>query len=476
MNQIKKIDWMIAFSAILYGYLFYKQTIGVNFSIFTLTQLFIISYISTKESRNTNWWMVTIGIVLSAMSALLYGTLLSAIGCVFGLILLSAITINKNTSVVIAFFNAIVSSFFGFILIIKSKLEISEDKKEEKQHPSIKKNVIITLITCFLAVVFFSLYRQSNAQFKDWTDKIDLSFISFNWVVFTLMGYYFIYLLYRPFSIQKIQEYDINTPNQLKPKDNEIDSKYLSITSKLQLGVAIISTLNIVLLLVNATDIVYLFATPSSNIGDYSSQVHQGIDALIFSIILAIAIILYLFGGNINFLTENRRLRQLTQFWIIQNCVLIGFTALRNYEYIEAYFLTYKRIGVFIYLSCCIVGLVFTYIKISKLKTNWFLVRKVGYTIYFMLMWTPIINWDSIIINYNFDRAENNPNALDLTYLLKLPKVNYPIIEKRINQSSHVNLFLPQYTNFVEFEEELNSYRVNQKDLGWQSFNFRSSL
>ena len=80
MKTIKNHDWMIAISALIFGYLFYYQLIGVNYFIFSLIQLSIIFWISSKENRTSKWWAVAVGVVISATSALLFGHLLSALG------------------------------------------------------------------------------------------------------------------------------------------------------------------------------------------------------------------------------------------------------------------------------------------------------------------------------------------------------------------------------------------------------------
>lgn len=474
MKKITAQDKMMIVSAIIFGYLFYYQSIGVNYLIFTTLQIAIIAYISTKENRTLKWWGVLIGTFISAVSALLYGSLLSAFGSVFGLVMLSSITLNKNSSVVMTIFNTIYSSLAGILLLIKEKLEKLDEEKQEDAPSNTNKNALIFITTSVLGLIFFFLYRQSNVHFKEWTDKIDLSFISVGWIFFTLLGYYLIRTIYKPYSIEELQEYDLNAPNDLQLKGTEIDSLFISTQTKLQWGITLFITLNLLLFTVIITDFVYFFTEHKGEEINYSLQVHQGIDALIFSIILAIAIILYFFGGKLNFIKENKKLKQLAKFWIIQNAILVLLTAFRNIEYIQAFFLTYKRIGVFIYLACCLVGLFYTYIKISAVKTNWFLVRKVSWTIYVMLIWTPIVNWDSVIIHYNFNHAENNPKALDIFYLYSLPKVNHVMIEERIKQSKHVEMYQIQYDSCEDLELDYPRYSINTKYKDWRSFNFRA--
>jgi hypothetical protein len=150
---------------------------------------------------------------------------------------------------------------------------------------------------------------------------------------------------------------------------------------------------------------------------------------------------------------------------------LVIFTGLKNIEYVQEYFLTYKRIGVFIYLICCLVGLFFTFLKIQSIKSNWFLVRRVGWSLYALSIVTPLINWDALIINYNFAEARHNPEKLDLDYLVSLPKVNYPlIIDKLDNYEGEVTAeTYYQLEKVKEFK-----YEYYQSD--WRSFNVRKYL
>jgi hypothetical protein len=105
MKKITNQDKMLIFSAIVFGYLYYFQSIGINYFIFIYLQIVFVGYVSTKEKRTLKWWGVVLGTFLSSVSALLYGSLLSAIGSVFGLVLLCSITINQNSSVVMTIFN-----------------------------------------------------------------------------------------------------------------------------------------------------------------------------------------------------------------------------------------------------------------------------------------------------------------------------------------------------------------------------------
>ena len=150
-------------------------------------------------------------------------------------------------------------------------------------------------------------------------------------------------------------------------------------------GVLTLTMINLLLLCVNAIDIVKVWFEGQSIFpatADWksvssmrSSAVHEGTDALILSILLAMAVLLFFFRGNINFLRKNQLLRQLAYIWIFQNALLVITVAIRNYYYISDCGLTMKRIGVYAFLLATLFGLFTFFIKILEKKSSFYLVR-----------------------------------------------------------------------------------------------------
>jgi len=175
--------------------------------------------------------------------------------------------------------------------------------------------------------------------------------------------------------------------------------------------------LNGLLLLVNLNDLVYLslHATiPTDSI--YAEYVHQGVYTLILTVLLAIGIFLYYFRGDQHFFAGSRLLLGLSFAWIIQNGVLLAITAGKNHGYVEAYGLTYKRIGVYVYLLATLIGLITTLYKLKHVKSSWFLIRKNAWALYTVLVLSASMNWDQLIVRYNLHQAR----VLDVSYLLTL--------------------------------------------------------
>jgi hypothetical protein len=128
----------------------------------------------------------------------------------------------------------------------------------------------------------------------------------------------------------------------------------------------------------------------------------------------------------LNFHSGNGFLKLLAGLWIVQNAFMIISTAYRNNLYINEYSLTYKRIGVYIWLLLVLIGLITTFIKVLKAKSNWYLFRTNGWLFYGVLLISCFINWDLLVTDFNINRAEQKHKSLDVNYLVTLSEKNIP--------------------------------------------------
>jgi hypothetical protein len=130
--------------------------------------------------------------------------------------------------------------------------------------------------------------------------------------------------------------------------------------------------------------------------------VHEGTYTLIVSILVSILITVYYFRRNLNFIKDNSSLKMLSYIWIGLNSILVISVAVRNMYYIQHFALAYKRIGVIFFLILCLVGLITLFIKVSKVKSSYFLIRTNVLAAYVGLVALCGFNWDVIISKYNF--------------------------------------------------------------------------
>ena len=132
-----------------------------------------------------------------------------------------------------------------------------------------------------------------------------------------------------------------------------------------------------------------------------SSDTHERVTAVIFSIIMAVGVILFYFKGGFNFDKKAKNLKKLAKIWIFLNGVLILSTIIKNSEYVSFFGLTYKRLGVYAFLILSIIGLVISFVKITKQKTNAFLFNQMIWYFYVTILLCSFVNWGNLITNYN---------------------------------------------------------------------------
>jgi len=312
------------------------------------------------------------------------------------------------------------------------------------------------------------------------SDKINFDFISWGWVFFTLGGFLLLYGFFYHKKIKEISLLDENAPNNLMVNNAEttiIFGKEINISEENFSGIVLFSLLNILLFIVNSLDINFLFIDGKlpPNI-TYSQFVHEGIGAIIISVVTAIAIILFYFRGSVNFYKKNKAIKTLAYCWIIQNAFMLIATISKNNLYVGQYGLTYKRIGVYIYLLLTIIGLTTTFIKILKLKTNNFLFRINGWIFYLVLVVCSFISWDRCITFYNINRSK----YLEKNYLLtlsdsNLPQLfeikNTPAAKARVIVSNEEVDSLPTDADFNNtLDKKLYTYLQAHDNTDWRSW------
>jgi cytochrome c oxidase assembly factor CtaG len=113
-----------------------------------------------------------------------------------------------------------------------------------------------------------------------------------------------------------------------------------------------------------------------------AEETHERVGAVIGSIVMAIVVIMFYFKGSFNFDKKAKFLKILAQIWVFLNAILVISAMLKNTEYVYYLGLTYKRLGVYAFLSLAIIGLIFTFIKVSKQKTNAYLFNQMFWYVY----------------------------------------------------------------------------------------------
>jgi len=464
MNISKKSNHKIfsLISSLLFSLLFFKQNLGLNMFLFSLLTTSILVLLYPNRFKHQKVIIYSLLYLLSSSLIFFYNSGLTMITSVLSLFILLGTILESESSIYIQFFNGVyttIASFFARKFEQFNEETISVKKKSINYMYWFK----MIGIPLFTLTIFIILYQSANPYFNEIIQKIDLSFINLQWVLFTVFGYFLMNNITNPIEIEPLTTTDLKISNKLVKNETNSQSEE-SLIQENQLGVVLFVVLNSLIIFFLITDVFFISKITDLQASDLSKTVHEGVYALIVSFVFAISIILYFFRGNLNFFSKNRNLKLLTFAWITLNIFLIFITYYKNYLYVTHYGFTYKRIGVFMYLGLSIIGLVTTFIKVNKVYNLWYLFRKNFQIAYLLLILSTSINWDVLITKYNTTIAKTT----DINYLIQLSDNNTFLLKK------HVEL----YPNKGTSEETLNietkylDYIEKLKEQDWQELTF----
>jgi hypothetical protein len=476
---MKKNDWILIVSVMLYSFLFYHQGAGINFLIFTI--LLIASLVAKNKAlvlANT-WRVAALGSLLSASCLAYYGSNLALVSNIISLSLLSGLSISTKSSVVFSLLFSAYSYVTSFIFMYLDWIERKQREGNLSTNGTFKRFLLIS-IPILITALFFQLYKASNPLFNEFASKINFNFISIEWIAFTIGGFVLMYGFYYHKQVTELATFDEHGHVNLIAKPHEpfrLFGKEIDLNDENFSGKIMFLLLNLLLLMVNLLDFNFIFINrelPADM--TYSEFVHQGTGTMIASIIVAVGIILFYFRSSLNFYAQSKTIKILAYCWIVQNVLMLVSTAFRNDLYIAEYGLTYKRIGVYVYLILAAIGLVTTFVKILKLKSNHFLFRSNGWLFYGVLIIACFVNWDVLIATHNSHIKGHNGKSylLELSdkvlpHLFAIEQASFDLFKAK-ESDTFASEGLYSNNHEQELSKKLYYFMEKHKQQGWQSW------
>lgn len=445
---------LIAIGTLLFNIIFWQQKMGINTFLFDLFIISAVIFLYANSFKNVviKWLLVAHLITIAAV--IIQNTILSKLAFSTTLLLVVAFIQYQHRSVwyaigsVFTNYLMVVPSFFSNVLLLK---------KNKVNFNTVSKTIRFLIIPLLLLLTFFMLYKFSNSIFDNFINDsivaiqhfVNQFFTWFSWprFWFLLLGFFVTGgLILKSSSVYFPKNDNSKQDNLRRYKTDLIKWKQSSwfqlislfmgkfadgmIALKNENKTAIISLvfLNILLLFINCIDVVYVwFGFKYKSTMNLAQYVHDGAGMLIFSIVLAMVLLLFFFRGNLNFYKKNKWLRWGAYAWLVQNMVLVISVLFRDYYYITHMGLAYKRIGVLIFLVLVLFGLITVFIKIQQLKTTYYLLRINAWFAIIILVAASCIQWDKGIAEYNL--ARKNIIHLDVPFLLTLSDNALPVLE-----------------------------------------------
>ena len=459
---------------VLFNYLFWNQLIGINLFIFTLYIIASFGLISGFAKKSL--------FIINSLSILILSVAISLYSSTFAYVMyLISFVLFIGTSQVSNLKSNLYAAFAAFSALLKLPSAIvSKLPASKEQRPKLKfafRLIKISIIPLLILLVFYVIFINANPVFGSFSNQIlqgiynlfepIFKAVSIGRIFFILFGFTIIALILYKTNVYKvlIKESE-NKENIIRARKKRVSIKTnvenvyykpkfllsLGLKSEFISAIVLLILVNVLLFIVNAIDIRWVwFGFEYTEEFNLKQFVHEGTYLLIISILLSIIIMLYYFRRNLNFYPKKRIIQKLAYIWIAQNFILVISVIIRNLHYITYWGLAYKRIGVFIFLSAVIFGLVTLYVKIEQEKSFYHLLRVNSLAIFLILVVSSLFNWDGIIARHNLNHSIKD--HMETSYLLSMSDKILPLIDKHdyiLEQATGLNTY--QYYS-VSYED-----------------------
>jgi len=391
---------LILVCSLIFTLLFYNESVGVNLAIFGLVLTGIICYFFQERLTSRFHLVLVATSVLSCFAFAWYGDFASFLALALSIIFLQFKTQESKLKIIqvfpLIFVNGITS--LGRILLFSQWLP-----KRELKNNFAKKLIAYFIIPTVFVVFFFIVYAFGSDHFSALFTNYTLDLNIWQVILISLLGFYISFTFWNywipDICYDKNSMLDNEFSDEIKASSQKTFS-FLDIDFERRSGEITLLLLNGLLLVFIATYNYEQFFEVIEK-SKLSAAIHDRVNAVIFSIVMAIGVIMFYFKGGFNFDEKTKNLKRLSKIWILLNGILIVSTIVKNSEYVSFFGLTYKRLGVYAFLVLAIIGLFFTFSKITKQKTNAYLFNQMIWYFYGTILLCSFVNWGNWITNYN---------------------------------------------------------------------------
>ena len=504
LSQKNKIFIILIFLTLIFNSFFWHEKLGINLLIFVFL-LSIAAILFNKDSiKSKNVLLVILAVLYSGGMVVYNNSVFSTFACISSFIVLVGYIHQPELKTVISALFTSLGSFSLFPYNVLEEIRIA--KNRFRVFANILKAVKLASLPVVVFFVFYGIYAYSNPIFNDYSNSF------WDWIkqflnkflidypparfVFIFSGLFLITGILFNRNIRvflKIDKSFLGTliRDKYKKLVSKIDDRYeygrifrrifsfkmTSLKTEYKIGVILIILVNLLILILNIIDISFVwFGFDTSRVDNLAYFVHEGTYYLIFSILLSMAILLYYFRGNLNFYSKNNLLKYGAYLWILQNGIMAISVMLRNYYYIEYYYaLSYKRIGVIIFLILTFTGLITMFIKILGKKTTYWLIKVNSTAVFVVMILIGSLNWDESIARFNLQNPDKG--SIDVEYLFTLSDDVLPILNENKDVLDNEFMFSEGWRRYLnnglqELNTRTQSFLEKQDGYSWLSWNY----
>jgi len=488
MKKFTSAPVLVLTLSLIFTFLFYKESLGINLLIFELLVICNILFVQRDNPQNLLTFFSITTTIVTAISYVINYTEFSLITNLISFFIMTGVFIYPKAKSLITSIRLSISNIaFAIPNFFRTIGEIKTGKYGFSIR-SVMHRLLILMLPIGIVFLFLTLYNISspyfNKVFSETLEKIQalLDKIDYTWMlVFALGIFCSIFSLVRIASPSAIEKDQRSTLRMARIRKKIRSSKPFLLKRELVAAQFLLVTLNILILVLNILDINNVWFGFLWN-GSYLKQfVHAGTYVLIFSILISIGIVLYFFRGNINFYKKSKLLKGLAITWMLQNVVLSISVAVRNYWYISYFSLAYKRIGILFFLLATVYGIFTVIIKIKNKHSSFYLFRNNSMAILVVMFIISMFNWDAIIARYNFSQYKTA--FIHYDFLSSLPDKTLPYIEKSQEELEQIDRsqeklfrlqmkYMSSAEYFAKVEKKKAAFKSRWEEKGFLSWNY----
>ena len=420
MKHFVKIELLLGVLGVLAAYLFFPPGLGLNLFLFDAALVLSLLVLQPEAGKRP---FVQAGILLvlaTAVSTVIVGSRVSQLAHHISLLLLAGYVQRRELRFVWY------ALLLGAATALRSPLAAGRRMFGGGLPRNTARNLSRWFLPALLAFLgtlpFVVLYSQGELRFLELIDR-SLSTL-FGWwnldlfriVFLLLLGCSVAAMLLVPQRCARLPLTEGEDPDELlRVRLPGRRLRYSALRGHIRTALVLLVALNSLLALFNLSDLRFLWLTVQpATAAELSRYVHAGTNNLLVSLLLAMAVVLVMFRGNLNFFRGAAPLRRLTYCWLAQNAFLVFSVAFRNLRYIVEYGLTHRRILVAFGLLLILTGLYSLYRKVRFRKSLRYLLQVNGMALWIFVVAAGAVNWSACITRVNLRYPDDR---IDWTYL-----------------------------------------------------------
>lgn len=390
----------VLISSIAFILLFLNQNIGLNLALFGLVLVSMIVYFFKERMGNYPEQILVVTSILSCLAFAWYGDFVSFLAVALSVLFLQFRIQSPQLRIIQALPIIVINSLATSLRFF----QFSKWLPDAKINTNLVKIIVAyCIIPMSFVSLFFIVYSFGSDHFSSLWIDYTLDFNPYQFIFVVVFGTYFSFSFWNYWVPEICLEMNSKLNDELNKdiaENNQNSFALLDSDFKRRSGEITFLLLNLMLVVFLVTfNYEQFFESIASS--KLSAATHERVNAVLFSIFLSIVVVLLYFKRQFNFDSKAKNMKMLAKTWMVLNGFLIVSTLIINSEYIAFFGLTYKRLGVYVFLFLAAMSLFFTFRKITRQKSNAYLFNQMIWYCYGVILLCSFVNWGNLITVYN---------------------------------------------------------------------------